>query len=182
MYRTKGRPTEWHGVTWDERETELGCCAGWLAAVSLTKQWAGHFHLFSLPLSASLRCAIVPWKMSTAADSSFSVDICHGSLGASNRLFDTVFFFIFCCSFGLHVTVASAVPARLASSMLFANIYFDVCQLSLGKLALKCGRPPVPMLSLFNWNWKTWKDPFMQPAMASKPVFHMWFMHDISWL
>lgn len=143
MYRTKGRPTDGHGMTLDERETELGC----QAALSLTKQWAGHFHLFST--SASLPCAIVPWKMSTAADSSFSVDICHGSLGASNfvRLFDTVFF---CCSFGRHVTVASAVPPRLASSMLFANIYFDVCQLSLGKLALKCGRPPVPMLSLFN--------------------------------
>lgn len=91
MYRTKGRPTGWHGMTWDERETELGC----QAAVSLTKQWAGHFHLFSTS-SASLRCAIVPWKMSTAADSSFSVDICHGSLGASNfvRLFDTVLFLL----------------------------------------------------------------------------------------
>lgn len=22
----------------------------------------------------------------------------------------------------------------------------------------------------------------MQPAMGSKPVFHMWFMHDVSWL
>lgn len=168
-------------MTWDERETELGWYSCWLAAVSLTEQWWA----FPLVLSHSLSLPPSPVQLSlgkcqrSGNGSGFQFFRWHLPWfvrGLQPIVRYSFFFLLF------RATCNSCECSATASSMLFANIYFDVCQLSLGKVALKCGRPPVPMLSLFNWNWKTWKDPFEQPAMGSMPVFHMWFMHDISFV
>lgn len=95
---------EWLGLR--EWETELGWYSGWLAAVSLTEQWSGHFHLFS----PSLPLPPAPVQLSLGK--------CQRSGNGSGFQFfrwhlpwfvrglqPIVRYSLFFCSFGQHVTV-----------------------------------------------------------------------------